>query len=196
AVLDEVEGNVVMRLFDNVTGQTTRNLQPRGRNEPFGDSDPQLPGIYDPVYQDATGQYLYFFMGFFEPGTVQKWDGTTGELVWEVTGPVDEIKPNYDEHPLFTEERIYIGNDHDLGMIDEATQTYQLLTNSADYEMRPLTIQNNVLLVLAQRTRGSARQELWGLDATNGVLRWQYVPTADTFLEPEEYNSVSSSDGG
>lgn len=195
AVLDEVEGNVVLRLFDSVTGQLTRDLQPRGRNEPFGEDSPQLPGIYDPVYQDPTGQYLYFFMGFFEPGTVQKWDGTTGELVWEVTGPVDEIKPDYDEHPLFVDGRIYIGNGHDLGMIDEATQTYQLLTNSADYELRPLTVQNNVLLVLAQRTRGTARQELWGLDATNGALRWQYVPTAKTFLEPAEYSSVSSNDG-
>lgn len=195
-VLDEVEESIVLRLFDALTGQSTRNLQPRGRNEPFGDDSPQLPGVYDPVYQDATGQYLYFFMGFFEPGTVQKWDSLTGELVWEVTGPVHEIKPDYDEHPLFADGRIYIGNGHTLGVVDEASQTYQSLTNSADYELRPLAVQSNVLLILAERTRGTTRQELWGLNAANGALLWQYVPTADTYLEPEHYSSVTSSGGG
>lgn len=195
-VMDEVEESTVFRLFDAALGQPTHDLRPRGRNEPFGSDSPQLPGIYDPVYQDTTGQYLYFFMGFFEPGTVQKWDGTTGELVWEVIGPVDEIKPDYDEHPLIADGRIYIGKGHSLGVIDEATQTYQTLTNSADYELRPLAVQSNVLLVLAERTRGTTRQELWGLDAANGALLWQYVPTADTYLEPEEYNSVTSNEGG
>lgn len=194
-VLDEEESIVLLRRFDAVTGLPQESLQPRGRNEPFGDDSPQLPGIYDPVYQDSTGQYLYFFMGFFEPGTVQKWDGATGELVWEVTGPVDEIQPEYDEMPLFAQNRIYIGSGSTLSMIDETTQTWQPLTNSADYTLLPLYVQNDVLLVLAERTRGTSRQELWGVNANNGVLLWQHIPTADTFL-PTGYTPITSDGGG
>lgn len=194
-VLDEEETVTLVRRFDAVTGLPQGNMLPRGRNEPFGDDNPQFPSIYDPVYQDPTGQYLYFFMGIFEPGTVQKWDGTTGELVWEVTGPIDQIRPEYDEVPLFTPNRVYIGNGSNLSMIDEATQTWQPLMNSADYNLLPISVKNDVLLVLAERSRGTTRLELWGVNATTGVLLWQHTPTAETFL-PAGYTPISSDGGG
>jgi outer membrane protein assembly factor BamB len=194
-LMDTVDDITTFLLFDPATGFPQRQIQPRGRNEPFGDDSPQYPSTYDPVYQDATGQYLYFFMGFFEPGTVQKWDGTTGEMVWEVTGPVDEILPPYDQFPLFVHDRVYIGNGNNLSVIDETTQSWRPLTNSADYTLRPVTEQNGVVLVLAERTRGTTRQELWGVDMMTGVVRWQYVPAAANYLEPDEYEAVSSDSG-
>ena len=194
-LVDNVEGVTTFLLFDPATGLPQHQLKPSGRNEPFGDDSPQYLSTYDPVYQDATGQYLYFFMGFFEPGTVQKWDGATGEMVWEVTGPVDEMLPPYDEAPLFMNDRIYIGNGNNLSVIDETTQSWRPLTNSADYVLRPVTEQNGVVLVLAERTRGTTRQELWGIDATTGVVRWQYVPAAANYLEHSEYEAVTDENG-
>ncbi|MBP8000399.1 MAG: PQQ-binding-like beta-propeller repeat protein [Chloroflexi bacterium] len=195
AVLDEVEAVTFVRVFAAATGLPAPDLHPRGHNEPFGEDDPQWPSIYDPVYQSAPGSPLYFFMGFFEPGTAQKWDGATGELLWEVTGPIDEIHPGSDEPPVFANGRIYMGNGHNLSVIDEATTSFQLLTTSADYELRPLTVQNDILLVLAERTRGTRRYELWAMNATSGALLWQHIPTADDFLEQGEYSSVSSNEG-
>jgi outer membrane protein assembly factor BamB len=193
AMLDEEDGQVILRQFVAQSGLPLANLAPSGYNEPFG--RPQYPGVYDKVYQDNRGA-LIFFMGFFEPGTVQKWDILTGELLWEVTGPVNEIRPDRDTPIIMANNRIYIGNGNNLSVIDEAKQEWHLLTNSADYKLRPLTVQNNVLLVAAERTRGTRRYELWGLNANNGALLWQHQPTADTFLAWDKSRSISSNRSG
>ncbi|MCL4869252.1 MAG: PQQ-binding-like beta-propeller repeat protein [Anaerolineae bacterium] len=193
ALLDEEDGEVVLRRFVAQSGLPLANLEPSGENEPFG--RPQRPSVYDPAYQDSSGA-LVFFMGFFEPGTVQKWDIVTGELLWQVITPVDQIRFHGDAHLLMVNNRIYIGKGNNISIIDETTREWRLLTNSADYDLRPLTVQNGVLLAAAERRRGTTRYELWGLDADSGALLWQHQPTADTFMPWDNSRTISSNRSG
>ncbi len=66
-------------------------------------------------------------------------------------------------------------------------QERRLLLSAEDYDLWPLAANERVLLVEAQRTRGSTRSELWVVDAASGERLWERVLLGDDpLLERED----------
>ncbi|HXV98862.1 MAG TPA: PQQ-binding-like beta-propeller repeat protein, partial [Anaerolineae bacterium] len=67
--------------------------------------------------------------------------------------------------------------------VNLADGTWQALAPTPDYELVPLTMSDNLLLVRAIRNRGTERSELWALDPAAGQPRWQYVIQAPRWFK-------------
>ncbi len=175
AVLDQEGGDPYLQVYDLQSGQPREQIRPACPNDPFP-SDPQVPGIYDPVIVSTEGSSLYFIAGFFEPGCVQRWDTAAGEMIWQATFPVEEIRSTEYENLLLTGERLFIVNDHGARSFEISDGASRQLVADEDYNFLPLGERDGVLVVLAERTRGTRRWEIWGVDTELGNVKWKFVP--------------------
>ncbi|MFN3742559.1 MAG: hypothetical protein ACK4VW_07820, partial [Anaerolineales bacterium] len=55
----------------------------------------------------------------------------------------------------------------------EADEVRRILIDDPNYELAPVAESGGTLIVLAERTRGSTRYELWGVAVSTGERRWQ-----------------------
>ena len=63
---------------------------------------------------------------------------------------------------------LFISGDHAVLAINLADGASKDLIADADYDLQPLTISGSQLLVLAKRTRGTAKYEFWNVDNRTG----------------------------
>lgn len=177
AVFDQEnqDAEVDVVLYDPADGTEAQRLSPRCPNEPFP-GRPQGPNIFAPAYPADGGKTLYIVAGFFEPGCLQRWDATTGTMVWQATFPIDLLRS--DEDDLMTETTYYLSSGHGLTAVNLADGAVRQLMDEPDYALTPLGEQAGLLLVGARRERGTQRDELWAVDANSGERRWQFVPQA------------------
>src|SRR5262249_22764785 len=72
-----------------------------------------------------------------------------------------------------TDKTIFSGTGKLVWALDTADGKIRTLANDKEYQLRPLALQKDILIVLAAPDWDSQRQELWGLDSTSGERRWQ-----------------------
>ncbi len=174
AVLDKENpdewDSVALQLRDPATGKVVRSINIKCT---LGNGT-EVPPTYDPnVLLSSDGKSAYFFYGLL-PGCGQRWDLTTGQVVWEFAAE-DTYFDRFNA-PLFMEGgTIYGGYDGVLLAVDTAEGKMNTLLDEQDYDLLPLGVSENIVIVQAQRTRGSSRYELWGVDKTSGVKRWQMI---------------------
>jgi len=126
------------------------------------------------VYDNAVDA-LYLVFGSYR-GCLQRYDLGNGQLAWE-TRVEDEFNiSSYGIAYFQTPDKLYFGNDTRLFTLDKQNGTLNLLLEDDAYEMAPLTLTDDILLVLAKRTKGSQRFELWGLEPASSERIWQLVP--------------------
>jgi hypothetical protein len=143
-------------LLDPTTGRETGRLTTDGLY------------AYNPVYYDPTGQNIYLVFG----SSVEKWglQGAKPERVWQAT-PTDHYASNYSKG-LLTSDSLYINFDNVTSAIDTRKGDIRFTLGLKDYVITPLAAQGDRMLVLAQKTRGTNRYELWGVDTASGNKVW------------------------
>ncbi len=105
-------------------------------------------------------------------GCVQRLDFATGQMAWQtVTEDSYSFSP-YGFNSLTTNTTFYFSNDNQLLAVDKNTGAVQILLANEDYELIPMAVSGDTLLVRARRTRGTERFELWGVNANTGKQSW------------------------
>jgi hypothetical protein len=66
-----------------------------------------------------------------------------------------------------------------------------LLRQNEDYNFYPLEINENIMILRADRTRGTNRSELWGVDINTGTQLWQItMQDAEPIDPPNEMSGL------
>jgi outer membrane protein assembly factor BamB len=204
AVVDAEGDATVLKVFDAASGELARQIEPLGKNDPFPD-DPQALELYTPVLADPDGASLYFFMGFFPPLTVQRWNVLEDRMLWEATLNDDQVSLTaHSAEPVLAGGTLYFSNgayEEKAAVIAVAVEqgsARSLPAPDPDYQLAPLAAQDGTLVVSATRTRGTRRIEVWALDDQTGAVLWKHLPQAgdladDTFFDLSGY--IYQSDG-
>ena len=186
AVLDKEDDLIGINVYDPSDGTIVKRLVPECPNEIFPDS-PQNLGIYDHLFLSSDDLNMYIPIADYDPGCLQKWDTASLSQSWQAIAP-NEILGSIDWYSyLFTDEALFTSTDHDLYMVSLRDGTYQDVYSNEDYELTPLAAQDGMLLVLAERTRGTTQYALWGIDLSSKAKRWELNPAAK-----DSYDGTSS----
>ncbi len=120
-------------------------------------------------------------------GCVQKIDLATGEVAWSSAGEVRFSFPPDGFRYLLAGSSLYFETDDGLMAVDTSTGGMKALASDADYELLPLAVSADTLLVRARRTRGTEKFELRGLKAASGELAWKIdMQNAEPIDPPNE----------
>jgi outer membrane protein assembly factor BamB len=134
--------------------------------------------VYDAASNDL---YLVFGSSF---GCIQRYNLETGQLVWETQSDESLDATFFGFNYLQTPSTLFFGNQNQLFALDKGSGALELLLEDESYELAPLTLGGDTLIVRAQRTKGSQRFELWGLDPGSGARTWQLVPENSDPVDP------------
>jgi outer membrane protein assembly factor BamB len=181
-VLDRVDGSVTFNVFNLADGTLSERIAPACPNEPFPDS-PQELGIYDMILGRADGNGAYFFAGIFDPGCIQYWQPGGEAAAWEATFNADIGRNIEPENLVLTEDTLFIAVTGGAYAVDLAGGAFTALYEDGDYDFTPIGARDGVLVLQAERTRGTRRWEIWGLDAALGNVKWTFLPDAADFFD-------------
>jgi outer membrane protein assembly factor BamB len=160
------DGAGILRVFDPATGDPGPATKPECMRE-FGGADNVY--WYTPLSLAPDGSDFYFAYGFPQV-CVQRYDGETLELTWETV--IDYAIGSIDKPQLVTEADVILSFDSAIFAVDAATGEMRPLAEDEDYDLQALGVHDELVLVLAVRTRGSRRYELWALDKDSGERVW------------------------
>jgi ribosomal protein L7/L12/outer membrane protein assembly factor BamB len=168
------------------TGQVVRKLTPVCQIDQSTENlDTDNPYLYD----EAEG-VLYLIYGW-HPGCVDKWSLVNGQQIWQ-TATQEGYFSASDIVMLPTSESIYAAIEGRIEVISKGSGEARRLAQIEDYKLAPLAVEGNRLLVRAERTRGTRRFELWGMDTASGERIWQIeFPEGAPF---EEFSGLVSDD--
>lgn len=162
----------VLNFVDPSNGKATLQLAPECPPDPSMNHQ-ELPDSSTPFLFSADGKSMYTMFGFFAQ-CAQGWNLTAGQTRWQVPLSRD-LAPGIwsGNEPLLTDKTIFAANGKLLWALDTADGKVRTLLDDKEYQIKPLAIQNDLLIVLAVPEWDSQRQELWGLDSASGKRRWQ-----------------------
>jgi outer membrane protein assembly factor BamB len=172
-VLDYIEGGYDFNLFllDPVDGSESHVIFPACKSGDSGEEnlDDDSGIVYDNA---ADALYLVFGSSF---GCLQRYDLGSGQLTWEIQSEDSFDTTFYGFNNFQTTDKLYFGNQGRLFTVDKQAGTLKILFENEAYEIAPLALSDKTMLILARRTKGSERFELWGLDSVSGKRTWQLV---------------------
>lgn len=171
-------------LADGAPAQQTPTLCPNPNNPEY----PAYPGIYDRIYQEPGGRGALVVISRSD-GCVLRLDARA-EVVWRVPTGETLLRDGFHGVPLQGGDSVYFGTDVGVVALEVATGVLRTVTQAEDYQLTPLATHDGMLVVEAIRTRGTRRDELWGLDAESGERRWGH-----TLLKPERIEEPGESGG-
>ncbi len=131
---------------------------------------------------------LYFMAGdIIGPACVQVWNSQNWQMTRQVAFegialPADFSSFTSEQSKLrLLGEMLYFsgtekGSDENVIVrVNPAAGQWTAVARSNEYELTALAVTGDTLVVRARRDRGTARDELWGVDPTTAQPRWQYV---------------------
>jgi outer membrane protein assembly factor BamB len=131
-------------------------------------------------------------------GCIQRLDFATGQVTWQtVTQGGFNFSPD-GFNVLLTGSTIYFNDGSQLLSVNKSTGAVNILATNEDYDLLPLALAGDNLLVRARRTRGSERFALWALDPVSGAQRWQLDLQGAAPVDPPDEMSglVDDTDSG
>ena len=142
------------------------------------------------IIHDEIENSLYIIFGSFD-GCVQRYNLQNGQLSWQYSQQ-DAFNFFMDDfHPILTGSQLIFNYEHSLYSINKQDGSVQILLADPDYELIPLQLSGDNLLVRARRTRGTERFELWGINVPKGDRIWQMQLTNSKPLDPpHQYQSL------
>jgi hypothetical protein len=183
--------NSLMQVVNPTNGETVAEITVPECSGQFFD-------LSHPLLYDTQRNQLYLISGdIIGPACLQVWDFATQQMVRQLVFDGLSLPSAFGQHidqqpkALLAGDQLYFaakqgssGNSPGLLVQVNVTDgTWQALAPSPDYELAPLAVRDNLLLVRAIRTRGTEHSELWGLDPASGKSRWQYVLQASRWFE-------------
>lgn len=158
--------------LDPATGKPALELDPHcPERNTF--SEFERPRNDTPLLFSQDGQTMYAMYGFFAQ-CAQAFDLTTGQPRWEHTLKDGLLPPSwYNNTALLTEKWLFVNQNQMIWALDTADGSVRTLIEDKEYNLRPLALRDDTLIVLAAPTWDSQRQVLWGIDTASGERRWQ-----------------------
>jgi outer membrane protein assembly factor BamB/ribosomal protein L7/L12 len=194
-VIDYTDNNYTYGLvfLDPATGNQQSVLTPTCTyNDYTSNIDTDTGFVYD---QAANALFLVYDSSY---GCVQRLDMASGKVAWDVSSK-DSFSFAMDGfQSLMTNSTLYFSNGNDLLSVDKSTGEMKVLMTNPDYELLPLAMAGDKLIVRARRTRGTERFELWGVDAASGNQVWQMVMQDSSPIDPPNEMSglIDKTDSG
>jgi hypothetical protein len=140
------------------------------------DIDSEL--LYD---QAGNALYLVYDSSY---GCVQRLDLASGKIAWEADSQNDFSLTPDDFQSLITDCTLYFNNGNDLMAVDKSSGTMKVLLTNPDYELLPLAMAGDTLIVRARRTRGTEIFQLWGVVAASENQVWQVDTQGSSPINP------------
>ena len=144
----------------------------------------------DGLIVDETDNSLYLVMGSFQ-GCVQRYDLSSGALVWEQKQEKSFALSSNDFTGLNTDEHIFFNFYHGLAYINKTEGSWQTLVEDEDYTFIPLTFMQDMLICRVKKSSGSGKFELWGMKVTSGEVAWKYSLDNAMPLDPPDEGSAT-----
>lgn len=170
-ILDQLEEGAAYSLvfLDPVDGSQRRVITPTCQTSEYSSAS---LWSYSGLVVDEAGGALYTFYDS-SPGCVQRLDLESGALVWQTLA--DEMFSFSSNGYLSVMDGggIFFQVGDGLMKVDRQVGTLKPFLAEADFELLPLALAGDQLIVRARRTRGTERFELWGVDASSGRRNWQ-----------------------
>lgn len=158
--------NYGLYFFDPVTGNQQDLVTPTcTMNESSSSLDTDTE-----IFFDEADNALYLI--FYE-GCVQKIDLANRTVTWNSNHSTYFRSSSYGYEYIFSDSSLYFGNAGDLFAVNKSNGVMSLLSQNEDYNLYPLMIDGDMLILRADRTRGTNRSELWGVDISDGAQSWQ-----------------------
>jgi outer membrane protein assembly factor BamB/ribosomal protein L7/L12/DNA-directed RNA polymerase subunit RPC12/RpoP len=140
---------------------------------------------------DAEGQFIAIpgeqaLLMILSQGCIEKLDLSSLQVTWTATYS-DWLTPLSDGLPtLLTDSTFYYGNEGDLLAVDLASGEMKTLVSNKNYDLLPLTVMGDTLIVRAKRTTGTERFEIWGVDVSSGAQLWQMDEQNSDPIDPPD----------
>ena len=100
----------------------------------------------------------------------------------EDSAPFVEIAGRLRCAGLQAPEILYLNLEWGFGLLEDFGDTlYRELISDKDHNLTPLAAEDAMVVVVAERTRGSQQYSAWGVDGSAGVKRWQFNPVAQDY---------------
>lgn len=187
----DTDNHYGMYFFDPVTGNQQYLVTPTCTvNESANSLDNDTE-----MFFDEAGNALYLV--FYE-GCVQKFDLATRKVTWNSNRSEYFRSTSYESKYVFNDSTLFFGNAGDLFAVNKANGEMSLLSQNEDYNLYPLMISGDMLILRADRTRGTNRSELWGVDISSGAQTWQItMQDAEPIDPPNEMSGfIDNTDFG
>jgi hypothetical protein len=155
-VLDEENDEIGIHVYSPETGELLERIVPICPNEVFPNSTQTL-GIYDPVFISSDGIKLYVPIHEYDPGCLQYWDTASLIQGWETSIPGKVLDTLDWGTYLFTDEVLYTSDGSNINYIDLVDGGFGTTHSNPDYDLTPIDIQDDFVLVLSERTRGTTQ---------------------------------------
>lgn len=192
AVVDTLDGTPTIVIFDPASGQRLQEIAPTCPNHVFED-DPQEMDSSPMLWTDADRRYFYLAYGFWEPGCLEKWDAQSGERLYQSLLPEDLVRGDLLHLQAGDLTVLAPASGSQVWLLENVSGEARQLVADENYNLRPVALQGQVVVVEAKRSRGSARYELWGISTASGERLWQFIPQGE---EPASENITSIIDSG
>ena len=154
--------------LDPASGDQTNVITPTCTSNDYDsniDTDTGL--VYD---QTENALFLVYDSSY---GCVQRIDLANGQTSWSISSKDSfSFSPDGFQY-LMTDSSLYFSNGNDLMAVDKSAGSMRVLLTNPDYNLLPLVVAGDKLIVRARRTRGTERFELWGVEAASGKQAWQ-----------------------
>ncbi len=136
--------------------------------------------------QDVAGNGQAILLVECGEPAVQEWDLRTGELAWSALLP-EGVRGEPDS-VLFGRRSLYLVEDGNLVTIALNDGAGRLLAQpiDPDHKISLLAEEGEGLIAWAERTRGTARYELWGLSPA-GKPAWRYAAQVEDLLNVDQH---------
>jgi outer membrane protein assembly factor BamB len=130
---------------------------------------------------DTAAQTLFII---YREGCVQSLNLGSRQVNWTALSVdyFDFLSEGYKY--LLTDSSLYFGNNGNLEMVTKSNGEIKILSSNPDYNVYPMEITGNTLIVRADRTRGTERTELWGVDLASGSQTWQITLQGASPIDP------------
>jgi hypothetical protein len=181
-VLDEENDEVGLNIYASETGTRIQRMVPHCPNDVFPNS-PQTLGIYDPILVTSDGKSIYIPISGYDPGCLKRLNPATLEIDWEVRVPGDVLEAMSWNPYLLTDKWLYTSDRNQLYAVSLLEGGYLEVLSDEDHNLIPVAEQNGTLIALAERTRGTRRYFLWGIDVRAQSLLWQFEPEAENISD-------------
>lgn len=213
AILDEVEvgsrSETALNFYDIDTGEAVQQIQPRCPDVDNFFDDDTIDHDTQLYLDEETGEMIVLFgTAFVGQMCLQKWDAASGELMLEarlpegfehatsvpgglITGQTNFPYGQMAESKLITTLEMTDADDNrhtGLVKFDLAAGDIIFQATDEDYELAPIGEVDGILLVWAERQRGTKQHEIWGIESASGERLWKHIIQADYLYELDPFD--------
>jgi hypothetical protein len=158
----------VLRAFDLESGKET-SATPECKSGDFNDyADWTTPVIVSP-----KGDAFYLFFGS-PAGCAQRWDAHSLQMTWSSVLPSDAIGSLDGAQAVFSDDSLYAANDSAVLVLGLSDGSLAQPISDPNYRFNVMLAHGPDVILLATRSRGTARDEIWAVTGATGQVHWKY----------------------